>query len=219
MNEVVKDCIKLIVITVIAGLVLGFIYEVTKGPIAAQEEKTQQEAYLTVFPEAKDFQEVKGFSAAKASKVIAQYAKKIPIEDHAGDQITAAVQAMDASGQPLGYIFNVTTSKGYGGDIELTVGIKADGTMTGYSVLSINETAGLGMNAKDNPKWAAQFSNAKVSADDGFTVVKDGTGRLNKGDQGANKIDAISGATITSKAVSGAMNSCLAYFQTLEGGN
>ena len=47
-----------------------------------------------------------------------------------------------------------------------------------------------------------------------LSLLKDGSG---SGDDA--KIDAISGATITSKAVTGAMNSCLAYFQSLEGGN
>ncbi len=216
MSAMVKDCLKLIVITLVAGLCLGLIYEITKAPIAAQEEKTQQEAYKAVFPEAASFEEVEGFSAEAASEVIAAYDN--PIDDHQGDEITAAVKAIDASGNVMGYIFNVTTGKGYGGDISLTVGIQADGTVNGYSVLSISETAGLGMNAKDNAEWAAQFKDVVIDADTGFTVVKDSTGALKSGTKDG-RIDAISGATITSKAVSGAMNSCLAYFQSLEGGN
>jgi len=114
---------------------------------------------------------------------------------------------------PLGSLVYLLfcTSKGYGGDIPLTVGIQSDGTVSGYSVLSISETAGLGMKAKDDPNWGKQFAGKKADA---FSVVKDGSG---SGDDA--KIDAISGATITSKAVTGAMNSCLAYFQSLEGGN
>ena len=138
-------------------------------------------------------------------------ANENPIEGHDSDVISSAVEAVDASGEALGYIFNITTSKGYGGDIQLTVGIQSDGTVSGYSVLSISETAGLGMKAKDDPSWGKQFAGKKVES---FSVVKDGSG---SGDDA--KIDAISGATITSKAVTGAMNSCLAYFQSLEGGN
>ena len=107
-------------------------------------------------------------------------------------------------------IFNVTTAEGYGGDISLTVGIQADGTVNGYSVLSISETAGLGMNAQE-ADWAGQFAGKQVDA---FTVVKDGSGANDDA-----KIDAISGATITSDAVAGAVNSCIIYFHTLEGGN
>ena len=176
MNSLVKDALKLVIITVVAGLVLGAVYGITKKPIADQEAKAQMEAYKAVFPKASDFKDVDGFS-----------------------------------GKALGYIFNITTSKGYGGDIQLTVGIQSDGTVSGYSVLSISETAGLGMKAKDDPSWGKQFAGKKADA---FSVVKDGSG---SGDDA--KIDAISGATITSKAVTGAMNSCLAYFQSLEGGN
>ena len=210
MNALIKDALKLVIITVVAGLVLGAVYGITKGPIADQEAKAQMEAYKTVFPKASDFKEVDGFSEEAASKIIA--ANENPIEGHDSDVISSAVEAVDASGEALGYIFNITTSKGYGGDIQLTVGIQSsDGTVSGYSVLSISETAGLGMKAKDDPSWGKQFAGKKVES---FSVVKDGSG---SGDDA--KIDAISGATITSKAVTGAMNSCLAYFQSLEGGN
>ena len=209
MNALIKDCVKLVVITLIAGLALGVVYGITKEPIAAQNEKKQQEAYRQVFPDAESFEEVEGFSPEAASEVIKAYAN--PIDDHANNEISSAVIALDASGAPLGYIFNVTTGKGYGGDIQLTVGIQADGTVNGYSVLSIGETAGLGMKAKDDADWASQYAGKKVEA---FQVVKDGSGSADD-----SKIDAISGATITSKAVTGAMNSCLAYFQSLEGGN
>ncbi|MDO5145955.1 MAG: RnfABCDGE type electron transport complex subunit G [Eubacteriales bacterium] len=208
MNALIKDCIKLVAITVIAGLALGAVYGITKEPILAQEEKKQMEAYAAVFPEASDFQEVEGFDETKAAQMIASYDN--PVEDHAGDKVTAAVKALDEGGEALGYIFNVITSKGYGGDIVLTVGIQADGTVSGYSVLSISETAGLGMNAQKE-EWAAQFADKQVEA---FTVVKDGSG---SGDDA--KIDAISGATITSEAVSGAVNNCIACFQSIEGGH
>ena len=199
MNALIKDALKLVIITVVAGLVLGAVYGITKGPIADQEAKAQMEAYKTVFPKASDFKEVDGFSEEAASKIIA--ANENPIEGHDSDVISSAVEAVDASGEALGYIFNVTTSKGYGGDIQLTVGIQSDGTVSGYSVLSISETAGLGMKAKDDPSWGKQFAGKKVES---FSVVKDGSG---SGDDA--KIDAISGATITSKAVTGAMNSAL----------
>lgn len=208
MNALIKDCIKLVTITVIAGAALGAVYGITKAPIAAQEEKAQMEAYAAVFPEAADFTEVEGFSQEAAAEVLAS--GENPIAGHDDDEITSVVEAIDASGESLGYIFNVTTAEGYGGDISLTVGIQADGTVNGYSILSINETAGLGMNAQ-NEEWASQFTDKNVDA---FTVVKDGSGANDDA-----KIDAISGATITSEAVAGAMNSCIIYFHTLEGGN
>ena len=50
MNALIKDALKLVIITVVAGLVLGAVYGITKGPIADQEAKAQMEAYKTVFP-------------------------------------------------------------------------------------------------------------------------------------------------------------------------
>ena len=208
MNDLIKDCLKLVLITLIAGLALGAIYGITKEPIHAQQVKAQQEAYKAVFPDADEFDDLDSFSTEEASKVFAEYADENTVEDHAGDTLNNVVEA-EASGQTIGYIFDITTHKGYGGDIELTVGIAEDGTVTGYSVLSIGETAGLGMNAK-NPEWASQYAGKKV---DDFSVVKDRTGSSDDA-----KIDAISGATITSKAVTGTINNCLAYFDTLEGG-
>ena len=199
MNALIKDALKLVIITVVAGLVLGAVYGITKGPIADQEAKAQMEAYKTVFPKASDFKEVDGFSEEAASKIIA--ANENPIEGHDSDVISSAVEAVDASGEALGYIFNITTSKGYGGDIQLTVGIQSDGTVSGYSVLSISETAGLGMKATE-PSFYNQYVNKQA---DKFVVSKDG------GD--GEQIDALSGATITSRAVTGAVNAALGYYQ------
>ena len=49
-----------------------------------------------------------------------------------------------------GYLITATSKEGYGGDVQISVGISADGTLTGIGFLSLNETAGLGMNA-DTP--------------------------------------------------------------------
>ena len=199
MNFLEKDALKLVIITVVAGLVLGAVYGITKKPIADQEAKAQMEAYKAVFPKASDFKDVDGFSEEAASKVIASY--KNTVDGHESDVISSAVEAVDASGKALGYIFNITTSKGYGGDIQLTVGIQSDGTVSGYSVLSISETAGLGMKATE-PSFYNQYVNKQA---DKFVVSKDG------GD--GEQIDALSGATITSRAVTGAVNAALGYYQ------
>ena len=206
MNSLVKDALKLVIITVVAGLVLGAVYGITKKPIADQEAKAQMEAYKAVFPKASDFKDVDGFSEEAASKVIASY--KNTVDGHESDVISSAVEAVDASGKALGYIFNITTSKGYGGDIQLTVGIQSDGTVSGYSVLSISETAGLGMKAKEDG-FMSQFAGIPAQI---LEVTKSGK-------TADTEIEAISGATITSRAVTSAVNSCVAYSKSLKGGN
>ena len=201
MNKIIKNTLILAAITVVSGLVLGAAYEVTKGPIAQTQAKQKQEACQAVYPEADSFE------AMDVDQKAAKEAIKKMGTNATVDEVYSAV--MD--GSEAGYVITVTDKDGYGGDIQITVGIMSDGTVNGISFLSISETAGLGMKAKDDPSWGKQFAGKKADA---FSVVKDGSG---SGDDA--KIDAISGATITSKAVTGAMNSCLAYFQSLEGGN
>ena len=102
-----------------------------------------------------------------------------------------------------GYVITTTDKEGYGGDIQITVGITADGTVNGVSILTINETAGLGMRAKE-PAFYEQYQGKQTER---FVVSKDG---------GAGEpIDALSGATITSRAVTGAVNAALGYFQSV----
>ena len=104
-------------------------------------------------------------------------------------------------GGETGYVITTTDGEGYGGDIQVTVGITADGMVSGVSFLSISETAGLGMKATE-----ASFYEQYVGVQtDQFYVSKDG----GEGEP----IDALSGATITTRAVTGAVNAALAYFQ------
>lgn len=201
-KNLVTDCIKLCVITLIAGLLLGFVYNVTKNPIAAQEEKAKQEAYKAVFADAEKFEAVKADQK--------DIEKVLKSKDLGQNTINEIAKAVDSSGKTLGYVFSVTNPEGYGGDVTLSVGIKNDGTVNGYETLTINETAGLGMKAKED-EFKSNFKNKKA---DTFTVVKDGSGKNDD-----SKIDAISGATITSKAVTSGVNSCVAYAKTLKGGN
>lgn len=196
MNKgILKDCVILFVITLVAGLLLGIVYEVTKAPIAAQEAKTKMEAQQGVFADAKEFNQLDVDSAV---------AKEV---ESNGVTVDEVYEALDAGGEHLGYVIQATSPNGYGGNITLMSGITADGTCNGYSLLTINETAGLGMNAKT--EWKEQYAGKQVDA---FEVTKTGA-------SSDNQIDAISGATITSRAVTESVNACLAYAKALEGGN
>ncbi len=91
-----------------------------------------------------------------------------------------------------------TVSKGYGGDVQVMTGIDENGCVTGVSILSHSETAGLGANAA-KPSFLDQFiTGADQPAPDSFAVVKDG-----------GEIDAVTAATISSRAVSNAVNEAL----------
>lgn len=200
MSKIVKDCAILFVITLIAGIILGGVYEITKDPIAKQEEAAKQEAYKEVFEDAQAFEATEGVSTEAAQQAVVA----------SGDTATTineVLAAVDAQNKVIGYVFSVTNSEGYGGDIQLSVGIRSDGTINGYEVLSISETAGLGMKATES-EFKDQFKGKKVEK---LEVVKTGA----KEEQ---QIDAISGATITSTAVTKEVNACLAYVNSVKGG-
>ena len=189
MNRILKNTLILTAITVVSGLLLGFVYELTKEPIARQEELAKTEAYAEVFPDADPFRELEDLEGAAVYLASTEYSTV---------EINEVAEACDASGNVLGHVFNLTTPEGYGGDIQLTVGIRNDKTILGISFLSISETAGLGMNA-DTEEWKAQFRG--IQADE---IVYTKTGKSAEGE-----IDAISSATVTTGAVTGAVNAAL----------
>ena len=197
MKEMIKNTAILLVITVVAGLVLGLVYQVTKNPIAVQEARKKQEACQEVFQDAASFDtlEVKAVNASEWAD-----------EGYMQESIDEVMSALDSSGNLLGYVITVTTKEGYGGDIQFTLGIRMDGTVNGMSILSISETAGLGMRADEVLK--PQFDGKQVEK---FEYTKSGA-------VSENQIDAISGATITTNAVTNGVNAGLYYFRTELGG-
>ena len=197
-QAMLKEAGILFAITLIAGLLLGFVYELTKEPIRQQEEKAVQEACQAVFADAEHFEELDAYTPS------ADTAQKLA---DTGITIGTVYEAQDASGTQLGYVIQTTTSEGYGGNIVLYVGIRLDGTVNDISILSISETPGLGMRATE-AKFQEQYVGKNT---DKFYVSKDG----GEGEP----IDAISGATITTKAVTNAVNgSLLAFNDYVQGG-
>ena len=194
MKEMLKNAGILLAITVIAGFVLGTVYQVTKGPIAEAEAAAAMEAYKEVFADATDFAEVEVRAEALAAGGVN------------GSDINNVFEAKSADGTVLGYVLVVTNHEGYGGDIQFTLGVKMDGTVNGISILAISETPGLGMEAEGVLK--PQFAGKNAVQ---FSVTK--TGAVSD-----DQIDAISGATITSNAVTNGVNAGLYYFQNVLGG-
>lgn len=199
MKTILKNTLILTLITLVSGCLLGLVYEITKEPIAQAQERAKQEAYKAVLAEADSFSDIKLEEEQAASALFAA--------GYAADDITGAAEALDAGGDVIGYVVTVTAHEGYGGDIEISVGILNDGTVKGIELLSISETAGLGMKAKE-PAFKEQFKDKQVDA---FAYTK-------SGESGDDKIDALSGATITTNAVTNGVNSALVYFQEVIGG-
>lgn len=195
----IKDASILLLITVVAGFILGFVYQITKEPIAAAEEKAAKAAYQEVFPDAAGFSDKLELAVPEGESTWEQ--------NYAGVDLDNVLMATDAEGVCLGYVLTMTSHEGYGGDITFTMGIQNDGTLNGISLLSISETAGLGMKA--GTVLVPQFAGKQVSQ---FTYTKTGSTM-------DSQIDAISGATITTNAVTTAVNAGLYIFETQLGGD
>ncbi len=173
--------IVLFLIAAICTAILALTNNVTAGKIAENNAKAEIEARSRVFTQAKSFSDVKDING------------------------NVYVEALDENGNLIGYVFT-TSSKGYGGEIKVMTGIALDGKVTGMDILSIAETAGLGMNAKKD-----DFKNQYKDNTGAFEVVKNGAGE--------NQIQALTGATITSQAVTDAVNVAVDCFNTLTGGD
>lgn len=204
MPKFLKDALILCVITVTAGLLLGLVYEVTKDARAEQEVRKQKEACEAVLAEADTFEEA-DYDAAGAEAYISQAGIS-----SAEVTVDAVMAAKDSAGAVMGYVITVTPTEGYGGDIQFTVGILKDGTVRGVSILSIGETPGLGMKAKE-ADFLEQFSDIKTKK---FAYTKTGKG---KPAEEKAEIDAISGATITTKAMVKGVNTAILCFDYLTG--
>lgn len=195
-----KEAGILAVITLIAGLVLGFVNELTREPIRLQQEKAVQAACREVFPDIGD-------AGIKFEKL--DYTPDGTLEEGLsgmGVRIGTVYEAADRNGAFRGYVVQSTSTEGYGGDIVLYVGVTAEGVLNGVSILEISETPGLGMKA--GKVLVPQFQEKAVSS---FTYTKTGS-------RSDSEIDAISGATITTKAVTNAVNGALTVAQDLMGG-
>ena len=196
-----RDAGIIVAITLIAGLVLGGVYQLTKEPIAEQKRLKKQQACQEVFAEADSFAELEGFDTGKAAQVLAS-----SDSPYASQDIDEVMIAQDSAGNTLGFVLTVTSHEGYGGDIQFTMGVTNEGALNGISLLSISETAGLGMRADEVLK--PQFVGKSAEK---YEYTKTGA-------VADNQIDAISGATITTNAVVNGVNAGLYYFQNELGG-
>ena len=161
----VQLVVTLFLISAICAVLLGLVNNITAGPIAAANEAATQEAMQAVLPS--DAYEQVEYTGGNAL-------------------VTAVYKAGDA-----GYGVQVAPS-GFGGNLDVMVGVGADGTCTGVSIISHAETSGLGANATKEDFRAQFVGKANVA------VTKDG------GD-----IAALTGATITSRAVCDGVNAAI----------
>ena len=180
-DNIVKNALILFAITIIAGMLLGLTYEITKEPIKVQQARIKNEALQAVVAEATAFNhlDISG--------------------DYAGvEGVFEAVNGSDV----VGYAFEMTATEGYGGDISLMVGIGLDQTILGIDIVKHAETPGLGAKA-DETEFKSEFSGEALGD---LEVVKFAPS------DDLGDISSISGATITSRSVTTAVNVAIDYY-------
>lgn len=184
MSETWNLGLKLLLITAIAGFALGLTNYLTEEPIAEQRIRADLDARLAVLSSAGDFEEIDVDSS---------------IED--GADIAELYRGIGTDGDIVGYTFKVF-AKGFGGDMEVVVGIGTDGSVDTVKLGSHSETPGLGAKASDE-EFLDQFAGKQV--DEPILVKK--AGALED-----NEIQALTGATITADGVNDAVNLAMRYF-------
>lgn len=124
------------------------------------------------------------------------------LAENVDDPDISEIYKAQKDGSAAGYVVMVNPN-GYNGAISMVVGIDAEGKVSGIDIISQSETAGLGANCVKD-----EFKDQFVGKSGEISVVKN--------DPKDNEIDAITSATITSKAVTSGVNKALAAVEKLE---
>ena len=190
-----KDAFILFAITLISGLALGGVYEVTKEPIEQATIAANNATYQSVLPEASSFEEDTSLASS-----IETCNTELAGMDFGNVGVDSVLIAKDSPGAEAGYVINTHSNDSYGGPVEISVGFNAEGSISAIGFLAIDDTPGLGLKAKE-PAFKDQYVGKNADA---LTVTK-------SGNAGETEINSISGATITSSATTNAVNAAL-YF-------
>ncbi|MDR1914349.1 MAG: RnfABCDGE type electron transport complex subunit G [Clostridiales bacterium] len=180
-KDILNPTVRLLVITAIAAALLGFVRDVTLDPIAERQKEGEAAAISSIFANADE-------------------SKEEVIES----ELVSRVLSVYAQGEFIGYAV-FTSSVGYGGAVDLLVGVNADKVIQGVQILNHTETPGLGANAANAP-----FLDQYKDKSQALTVSKSAPA--------GNEIQAITSATITSTAVTNGVNSALIFVSSLPGG-
>lgn len=165
--------LAVVVTCLVAASGLAATYAVTEDRIAEQDRKAQEDSLKAALPDADSFEEVNDAAMLAAAS------------EAAGEvQVNGVFRALAADGTEIGWGLRLG-SRGYGGYMQLVIGLDRSGSVTGVTILSMNETPGLGTRVQTESWFLEQFAGLG----EGFTT-KD-----------VKKLDGIAGATKSSRAV------------------
>ena len=191
MRDIIKTTLPLLVICFVVALCLAFVNSMTKDTIIERVKSDAEIQRRQVMTEAKSFEEINDWQAKDESGIIRE-----------------AYAAYDGQ-ELIGYVFSAFP-KGYGGEIKVTVGVGIDNTISGVKIGDNKETPGLGSKASEE-SFIRQYIGKQIQKE--FQVVK----HVPLDD---NEIEAISGATISTRAVTKAVQASAKLGKELkDGGN
>ena len=186
MNSILKLGLNLFVICAVAAGLLAGTNQITAPLIEQRNEQANNEARQAVLADATEFKILDSKNYKSSSDV----------------EVVEVYEGLNGS-EVAGYTIKVLP-KGYGGEIELMVGITKDGTIAGVNIGNMSETPGLGARSKEEAFYG-QYAGKPATE---LSGVKRGTA-------GETEIQAISGATITSKAVTSGVNAAVEVYDSI----
>lgn len=186
MNSILKLGLNLFVICAIAAGLLAGTNQITAPLVEQRNEQANNEARQAVLPDASEFNLLDSNKYKNSSDV----------------EVVEVYEGLNGSDM-VGYTIKVLP-KGYGGEIEIMVGIKADGKISGVNIGNMSETPGLGAKAQEEAFYG-QYAGKPATE---LSVIKNGTA-------GETEIQAISGATITSQAVTNGVNAAVEVYNSI----
>lgn len=188
MNKIIKLGLVLLVFTAIAAGILGVLNQETKGIIEEVKIKENNEARQEVLPNGMDFNELD-------ESELNAITKEAPL-------VQEIYVGLDGEAT-VGYTIKTEIS-GYSGPVVVMTGIDNEGIITGMKVVSNTETPGLGANAA-TPEFQKQY--LEKLAEDDIELVKNAPTE--------EQVEALTGATITSKAVTDSVNEAIKAYKNI----
>lgn len=192
-QSVSRNSIVLAIFAVVTTGMIVLIANLTRDPIARAVEETLKKSLFEVMPR------------ERLDNDLLNDQLTLEANDLLGTKAPRAAYVARKDGDPSGLILQVVAPEGYGGSINLLVGVDATGTITGVRVIPPHfETPGLGDAIEiQKSKWMLDFDGKSLqnTPEAQWRVKKDG-----------GRFDAFTGATITPRAVVDAVHKALLYF-------
>ena len=189
---------------------LAGVYAVTKGPIDAAQAKANNEACSAVVSNGDSVKDSDEELVKKAVEFLGSHDLS-GTEVKEGDTLSNYIEISEVHPtEQGGSVYLADATKGYGGKISFALGVDETGAITGIAITSQSETAGLGANC-ENESWQAGFTG-KVLPDNRSDEM------YSKNGESESQIQALSGATVTSRAITRAVKAILFYNETVKEG-